>query len=157
MKKLSKYFILVIIAGLIVGCASKDITYDEKNVVVESVFDDLNIQQRDGEVESVFDYLASDTIVEDVLFVDERDALIEEDNEYPKTMASSDLLRLRAEGSIDSYTIKLLQPGEEVIVLEDAVGVDGIFSRVSSGEDIGFVATEFLIETGILPVYNPDQ
>ena len=163
MKKLSKYFLIVMLLFLIVGCDRKVETYESRDVAVESVFDDLDIKSKYGEVESLFsdaDYYEEnieglDTISNYNDEIDNLEGEYIEDDGYLRIMLASDLLRLRAEANRDSFTIRLLQPGEEVVVLEDGVGEDGTFSRVSSGEDEGYVATEYLVELGTMPVYVP--
>lgn len=163
MKKLSEYFILILLMTLVVGCTSKVETYEPKGVVVESVFDDLQVRPSNGEVKSVFSELESyennagvdsEPPNREVVDIVGEEANVDADDEM--IMAASVLLRMRLDSSTDSTTIKLLQPGEEVSVLDEGVGLDGIFSRVRSGEDVGYVATEFLIEPGILPVYVPE-
>lgn len=152
MKKLFKVSIIMLIV-LLTGCSKNLEQYDSKDISVASAFDGLEVKAKEGDVESVFDgfdYKNSDPKNLKTAFDSEDNIDVSEKEEikFPIIMVSSDLLRLRMKADVKSQTIKLLQPGEEVEVLEKGLGDNWRFSKVKSGDNIGYVATELLLEPG---------
>lgn len=150
MKKLFKVSIIMLIV-LLTRCSKNLEQYDRKDISVASAFDGLEVKAKEGDVESVFDgfdYKNSDSKNLKTAFDSEDNIDVSEKEEikFPIIMVSSDLLRLRMKADVKSQTIKLLQPGEEVEVLEKGLGDNWRFSKVKSGDNIGYVATELLLE-----------